>query len=238
MAPRGAGSASRLDSCCVCVRLGTNRPSLRVDRILPNMRTVAAGLVLLLQALTTAVAQVSQQEDCYMRLERDGEPCNDGNPATVTDECYQGACGSWITVDTTIQSEEQRLQFAADAGIADTGCTECTADSFPYYLALSVSDHGAGATAQTGHGAGAAEAAVYAWMHFQQPDTFFTAWRAGTDAGDMRGRSTIAPNTEAWLVVLLVAQRESGVGAEPLLIPCAHRSQGAVHQQSWHLCKW
>ena len=31
--------------------------------------------------------------DCYAHFELDGAPCNDGNPATTNDMCYQGACG-------------------------------------------------------------------------------------------------------------------------------------------------
>ena len=60
-----------------------------------------------------ATAQITQQNDCYAHFERDGQPCDDGNPATANDQCYQGACGDWMDVSTVISSEAERLQWVA-----------------------------------------------------------------------------------------------------------------------------
>ena len=35
--------------------------------------------------------------------------------------CFQGACGSWTHIDTVVESESDRLAFAAAIGITNTG---------------------------------------------------------------------------------------------------------------------
>eukprot|EP01050_Picozoa_sp_SAG11_P013638 SAG11_NODE_1607_length_4590_cov_2.099978_4_plen_154_part_00 len=77
-------------------------------------------------------AQITQQDDCYMHLELDGQPCNDGNDNTAVDECFQGACGSWTVIGSSIGDDEQavyqmmsqshpNVQFSAWRNDADGG---------------------------------------------------------------------------------------------------------------------
>ena len=91
--------------------------------------------------------------DCYMRLDLDGAPCDDGNPQTQGDQCYQGACGSWMEVDTTVASEQERLQWVeSDPFVNTQTCTECE-QQFPMYLALDISQQQESElTGHLGHG--------------------------------------------------------------------------------------
>ena len=47
-------------------------------------------------------------DDCYLHLERDGTPCDDHNPATSEDQCFQGVCGGWKAFDSVIPTEQAR----------------------------------------------------------------------------------------------------------------------------------
>ena len=90
--------------------------------------------------------------DCYLHLERDGIPCDDGNPDTKEDQvrrsldsvgsvsfrqrsravsqCYRGVCGGWASYETVIQTEEDRKLWLeadptldnCDRSLSFTGC--------------------------------------------------------------------------------------------------------------------
>ena len=122
--------------------------------------------------------------------------CDDGNPATTNDQCYHGACGAWMDIDTTIVSEQERLQWvAADDWIEGQGCTECE-QQYPMYLALDVDQQRrregetVGGTT-LGHGAGSIENGVYSFMRWKHPELYFTDWKVdqSDSMGDMRGRA-------------------------------------------------
>lgn len=124
--------------------------------------------------------QISQQEDCYMHLEADNAPCNDYDDSTENDVCFQGACGSWVRIDTTIASEDDRMDWVNSQPFLDTGCTEC--DGAPYTLALDASG---------GHGLGSVAAGVNSYMFWRHPDLNFVSWYAPDEgsAGDQTGHA-------------------------------------------------
>lgn len=68
--------------------------------------------------------------DCFNHMEKDGKMCDDRNPKTAKDECYQGACGSWVTIQTTVATEAERLAWAKSTGDVAPAykatCWECT----------------------------------------------------------------------------------------------------------------
>ena len=122
--------------------------------------------------------------DCYMHLERDATPCNDGDDSNnragvgTSDQCYQGSCGSWQRVDTVINTEAERLQWAQAAGLPAVGqdCFECSGQ-LPYYLAL---------TGSGGHGAGSSVGVFNSYMAWRYPNMQFSAWSTTIDpAGNM-----------------------------------------------------
>ena len=115
----------------------------------------------------------------------------------TSDQCYQGTCGTWVTIPTVIESEAERLAWvAADPNIENSQCFECS-NQYPMYLSLQggIQNCPAGATTVAdgclGHGAGVVWAGVYSYMQWRHPDLHFTAWRrtAGDNVGDMRGRA-------------------------------------------------
>eukprot|EP01043_Picozoa_sp_COSAG02_P063958 COSAG02_NODE_9210_length_2288_cov_1.258566_1_plen_376_part_00 len=57
------------------------------------------------------VCHVCHGADCYMHLERDGVPCDDGDPSTSEDQCFRGVCGGWKSFPTVIEDERQREEW-------------------------------------------------------------------------------------------------------------------------------
>ena len=170
---------------------------------------MALRLVAGLAAVSVARAQFIQPGvstanpnavDCYNDMAADGAVCDDLNPQTQNDVCYQGACGNWVTIDATISSEQDRQAWAAadpfiSSGVAGN-CYECAdrdqdgtitsepIGSYPKYLALDpAGDHG--------HGQASTNMVVHSFVNYRQPDLRFSAWRVGEGAmqGDMRGRA-------------------------------------------------
>jgi hypothetical protein len=127
---------------------------------------------------------IEEQNDCYMHLERDATPCNDGDDsnnregAGQSDQCFQGSCGSWQRIDTVINSEPERVEFAQFLGLPPSAqdCFECSGQ-LPYYLAL---------TGSGGHGIGSSIGIFNAFMAWKHPDLPFSAWSTAIDpAGNM-----------------------------------------------------
>jgi hypothetical protein len=159
------------------------------------MMRVFAALV----AVGTATAQIPaptspQAVDCYADMGKDGAMCDDHSSGTKKDECYQGACGTWINVPTVVGSEAERLAWATHekkvSGKYLKQCGECTdrktnINQWPKYLALSPkADHG--------HGMAATNAAVHSYLDWKgKGKVHWTAWRAPDAAkmGDMRSRA-------------------------------------------------
>ena len=112
-----------------------------------------------------------------------------------SDQCFQGVCGSWVTIPTVINSEAERLEWVnSDPAVSNQECVECSGQ-YPMYLALRGGQQTCPAGALTveqgclGHGLGSVWAGVYSWiMHYKGPDFHFTSWRqpVGADMGDMR----------------------------------------------------
>ena len=143
--------------------------------------------------------------DCYNDMSQDGAVCDDHDAATATDVCYQGACGSWVTIDATVATEADRLAWAAAdpyIGVTMAGnCYECADNAdpngtplpgadplgvYPKYLALE--SDGAGSH---GHGQASTNMVIHSYIAYRQPNLHFSAYRTG-DAGkmgDMHGRA-------------------------------------------------
>ena len=138
-----------------------------------------------------------EQNDCYMHLERDMTPCNDGDDSNnregvgTSDQCFQGACGSWQRIETVINSEAERQQWLQHAGIEATDCNECTGE-FPYYLAL---------TGSGGHGPLSSTAVFSSFMAWKHPDIPYTAYSSTIDPsgnqGNMPGRALFISKNNA-----------------------------------------
>ena len=123
-----------------------------------------------------------------------------------SDQCFQGVCGSWVTIPTVINSEAERLEWVnSDPAVSNQECVECSGQ-YPMYLALRGGQQTCPADALTveqgclGHGLGSVWAGVYSWiMHLKGPDFHFTSWRqpVGADMGDMRGRALFVSKSGA-----------------------------------------
>ena len=71
------------------------------------------GAVGLLGAGRLASAQNSA---CFGRSDRDNVPCDDNNPATHGDHCFEGFCGGWLSVPSVIWSEAEREDWIEHDG--------------------------------------------------------------------------------------------------------------------------
>ena len=136
----------------------------------PHLLSATLGLVL---GMARGQQFHPDATDCYNDMSQDGAMCDDRDPSTPTDECYQGACGSWVMVESIISSEADRLAWAqADPTIGPTfaqNCYECgdrtempsgpagpAPGTYPKYLALDPSgDHG--------HGQASTNRVVHSW---------------------------------------------------------------------------
>ena len=43
----------------------------------------------------------AQNSLCFGRSDMEGASCDDGNPKTLSDHCYEGFCGGWLPVNTS-----------------------------------------------------------------------------------------------------------------------------------------
>jgi hypothetical protein len=64
-------------------------------------------------------------DDCYMHLERDGFPCDDGDANTNEDQCYRGVCGGWRSFPSIIATEIERENWIK----SDETLNDCRADA-------------------------------------------------------------------------------------------------------------
>jgi len=85
------------------------------------------------------------------------------DPSATVEECQ----GTWVEIDTMIESDADRLEWVSDAGVAEQSCHECSG-TWPKYLSAM---------------AGTAES----FMHWKHPEIKFTNWRLGESAGQQLG---------------------------------------------------
>ena len=201
--------------------------------------------------------------DCFNDMSQDGAVCDDRDPTTAVDVCYQGACGSWVTIDATILSEADRRAWAqADPFISSAysaNCYECAdrvlpdgppgadpAGTYPKYLALEAEgDNG------HHHGQAATNMVIHSYVSYKQPDMHFSAWRI-SDAGkmgDMHGRALFVdraqgcdPAAPAGVCQNLMIRSENqryveGYSSFEVFVPSAKVQISNVRTHSTRQCK-
>ena len=53
-------------------------------------------LALTLAAAASLPMAAAQNSLCFGRSDMEGASCDDGNPKTLSDHCYEGFCGGWL----------------------------------------------------------------------------------------------------------------------------------------------
>ena len=158
-----------------------------------------------------------------MHFERDGASCTPAWPGSGPIhgldmyECHQGACGTWVDVETIVNSEAERLEWvASDPWVDSQSCHDCWPQgtpreqrtaaqqaNYPMYLNLNPQEQMT-ATAENpdgyGHGSGSVANAVHSFMRWKHPELHYQGWRvdeADRVPGDMRGRALIVSKSGA-----------------------------------------